>query len=122
MTDQNDQSTSSPDAQDTALAKRLDSIGWALFLIMIGGLWLAPEGAVPDGTWLVGTGLIILGLTIVRHIKHLGISAFWIIIGILALGSGISDICGVELPVFPILVILLGAGIILEPLIKKMRG
>ncbi|UCG58021.1 MAG: hypothetical protein JSU70_00665 [Phycisphaerales bacterium] len=122
MTDQNDESTGNPEAGDIALSKRLDSIGWALFLIMIGGLWLAPEGTVPEGTWLVGTGLIILGLTVVRHVKHVTVSGFWVIIGILALGSGISNIYGLELPVFPILVILLGAGIILEPLIKKMRS
>jgi hypothetical protein len=47
-----------------ALDRRLEGIGWALFLIMIGGLGLVPS--VPQGTWLVGTGLIMLGLNVAR--------------------------------------------------------
>ncbi len=34
---------------------------------MIGGLWLAPSQLVPEGTWLIGTGLIMLGLTAARQ-------------------------------------------------------
>ena len=47
--------------------KKIDAIGWALFLIMIGCLWLMPKGSVPEGTWLVGTALIIFGSSIIRH-------------------------------------------------------
>ena len=42
------------DAADTA--KRLDQIGWGIFLVMIGTIWLVP--AVPPGTWLIGTGIL----------------------------------------------------------------
>ncbi len=47
MIKEQDQLRRAQDAKKTALDKRLDSIGWGLFLIMIGGLWLAPEGLVP---------------------------------------------------------------------------
>ena len=49
--------------RDYHLEQRLDSIGWGLFLVMIGCLWLLPEGTLPEGTWLVGMALIIFGLS-----------------------------------------------------------
>ena len=122
MTAQNDQPAGNQDAQKNALDKRLDSIGWGLFLLMIGGLWLAPEGSVPEGTWLIGTGLIILGLTGVRYLNRIKISGFWVVLGILALGCGLSDLFGIDLPVFAILLIIVGASIILKPLMGRMRS
>jgi len=62
MNEQTEQAQESREPEKMALDKRLDALGWGLFLIMIGGLWLAPEGWVPEGTWLIGTGIIILGL------------------------------------------------------------
>ena len=45
--------------------------------------------------------------------------AFTTIIGVIALTAGIGDIMGVELPVFPILIILIGLSIILGHLTEK---
>jgi hypothetical protein len=115
---QNDQ-----DVQKGALDKQLDSIGWGLFLLMIGCLLLVPdEWGVPDGTWLLGTGLIILALVVVRLLNGIKISGFWVFLGVLALASGLGDVFGLDVPVFPILLILIGAGIILRPLIEKARS
>ena len=86
---------------------------------MIGGLWLIPDERVPEGTWLIGTGLIILGLVGIRFLYGIKISGFWVVLGILALAFGISDFLGLDLPVFAILLILVGASIILKPLLKK---
>jgi hypothetical protein len=103
------------DAQKSSLNKRLDEIGWALFLIMIGGLWLLPAGKVPEGTWLVGAGLIMLGVNGVRYSNGIKVSSFTVILGVLALAGGLADFLGVKLPLFPILLILIGASIILKP-------
>lgn len=118
MTEQVDQPTRDQDEQESALDKRLDSIGWALFLIMIGGLWLAPKGSIPEGTWLIGTAVIILGMSWVRYLNGITISKFWFVLGILALGSGLSDLLAVDLPVFPILLIIVGASILLKPVFE----
>jgi len=118
MAVQNDQ-----DAQKGALDKQLDSIGWGVFLLMIGGLLLVPdEWGVPEGAWLLGTGLIILALMVVRFLNAIEISGFWVFLGILALASGLGDVFGLNVPVFPILLILIGAGIILRPLIERARS
>jgi hypothetical protein len=114
MTAQNAQPPVVEDTFKEALDNRLNAIGWGLFLIMIGGLWLAPEGMIPEGTWLIGTGLIILGLALVRYLNGIEVSWFWIGLGILALGTGVGDLVGLSLPVFPILLIIAGVATIVR--------
>jgi membrane-bound ClpP family serine protease len=65
------------DLQKMHLNKRLEAVAWGLFLIMIGGLWLLPE-AVPEGTWLFGVGIIMLGLNGVRKLYGIKMSGFTI--------------------------------------------
>ena len=119
MNEQTNQPATTQDEQKKALDKRLDSIGWALFLIMIGCLWLVPPFMVPQGAWLIGTGIIILGITWVRHINNIMINKFWIVIGIIALASGLSQFLGIKLPLFPILLVIVGVSIIVKPMMKN---
>jgi hypothetical protein len=51
--------------QKVALNARFEAIGWVLFFIMIGPHGLMPDGMVPSGTWLIGTGLILLSTDLV---------------------------------------------------------
>ncbi len=119
MTTQDNQATNNQDTQKSALDKRLDAIGWGLFLIMIGGLWLLPEGMLPDGTWLIGMGVIILGLSAYRIFIGIRVSGFWTVIGILALGFGLSEVFYLDLPLIPILLILFGVSMIYKYFTKK---
>jgi hypothetical protein len=119
MEQQSDQPAGNLDEKRRALDKRLESIGWALFLIMIGGLWLAPEGSVPEGAWLVGTGVIILSLMVIRYLYGIKVNAFWLVLGIVALAFGISSVFGLNIPVLPILIIIIGLNIVLKPFLKK---
>jgi hypothetical protein len=98
--------------QKRALDSQLERIGWGLFLIMIGGLALVPKGLVPEGVWLVGTGLIMLGLNVARRLNGIRVSGFTVVLGLAALAAGLSAVAGVSLPVFPILLIALGAQIL----------
>jgi hypothetical protein len=107
-----------PDAQ-AAVSRRLDELAWALFLILIGAIWLLPAGTVPEGTWLVGAGLILLGINAVRSLKGVKMSGFAIVLGVLALVAGLGHLAGVKVPVFAILFIIIGASIILRPLFAK---
>ena len=107
------------DQQKRYLNKRLEAISWGLFLIMIGGLWLLPDEKVPEGTWLFGVGLILLGLNIARHLNGIKISGFTVFLGIIAVCIGTGDFFGVDVPIFPILIILWGLSVVLEPFLKK---
>ena len=44
------------------------------------------------------------------------------LLGIIALACGISGLYGIVLPVFPILIIIFGAHIVLEPMLKKKKS
>ena len=104
--------------QKSDLSKRLEAIGWALFLIMMGGIWLVSNEWVPQGAWLIGAGLIMLGLNVARYLSGIKISGFTIVLGLLALILGVSGFLGAHLPFFSILLILVGAGIVLKRLFE----
>ena len=105
-----------------ALNKRLETIGWALFLIMIGGIGLVPKEQAPEGVWLVGVGLIMLGLNVARYMNGIRTSNGTIVLGALALISGIGNLLGLDLPVFAILIILIGANLLLRQLFQDRPG
>jgi hypothetical protein len=101
------------------LNNRLENIGWGSFLIMLGGIWLVPDQFIPEGTWLIGAGLILIGLNLVRYLNQIEMSSFTLILGGAALLIGISDFFRVDLPFFPILLIIIGAKLIIQPLIEN---
>jgi hypothetical protein len=101
------------------LNKRLENVSWGLFLIMLGGIWLVPDRFVPEGSWLIGAGFILIGLNIVRYLKQIPMSNFSLLLGGAALLIGISDFFQVDLPFFPILMIVIGAKLIIQPLVEK---
>jgi len=106
-------------AQAGPLSQRLERIGWALFLIMIGSVTLLPDGLVPEGTWLVGTGLIMIALKVIRHFKGLPVNGFTNVLGLIALAVGVSSVTGVELPVFPVLLAAIGLQIVFSVLLPR---
>lgn len=94
------------------LNKRLETVSWGLFLIMLGGLAFAKD--VPEGTWLIGVGVIMLGLNAVRILLGIRASWFTLVLGTIALLSGLSSVLGVDIPVGPLLIILIGLAIIVR--------
>ncbi len=102
------------DPAKAALNDRLQTISWALFLIMVGGFLLVPSGQLPEGSWLIGVGVILLGLNVVRYLSGIRMSTFTTILGAIAVVAGLGDFAGVDVPVGPILIILIGAAIILR--------
>ena len=98
-----------------AVNRRLEAIGWGLFLIIIGALWLIPDERVPDGTWLIAAGVIMLGVNIVRYLNDIKLSRASLLLGLLALIFGVGAFVGLDLPFVAILLIVFGAGIILRP-------
>jgi hypothetical protein len=113
------QDLSDQDTRNKSLNKRLEDIGWGLFLIMIGVIWLVPGAQLPHGFWLIGAAAIMLGLNAVRYLNGIKMSGFTIALGLLALAAGLGSLFGLKLPLFAILLILIGASIILKPLFEK---
>lgn len=98
-------------------ARRLDQIGWGIFMIMIGTIWLVPR--VPPGTWLIGTGILLLMLNAIRSRVGIPWSGFWVGVGVIALAAGVGGAIGITVPLFPICLVIFGAALILKPLVSQ---
>ncbi len=98
-------------SRNDKIAGRIDAIGWALFFVMIGGLGLFSAESVPEGTWLVGLGVIWLGGNAARFAYGLKAIGWTLIAGVVALAAGLGGIFGVELPIFPILLVVCGLSV-----------
>lgn len=101
------------------IEERLDGIGWALFFVMLGVLWLLPESVVPEDTWLIGMAMIIFGVNYTKYMKGIEVDYFFLVIGLIALSFGLGGILGVSLPIFPIILVLVGLSILFSPTIKE---
>ena len=102
-----------------ALNKRLESAAWGLFLVMLGLIWLVPDNKVPQDAWLLGAGVILLGLNGIRYLKGIRPSGFSVFLGVLGVLLGIGGLLDLDLPVVPILVILVGLSMIGGTVFKK---
>lgn len=98
-----------------ALNRRLEAIGWGLFMITIGVLWLAPQGVVPAGTWLIVAGAILLGVNLARYLNAIKLSGTSLLLGLLAIVFGVGEFFGLQLPFVAILLIIFGADMLLRP-------
>ncbi len=93
----------------------MEAIGWGLLLILTGGTWLAPKGTIPEGTWLIGVGLILLGINAARYLNKIPINGFTTTLGVLAFVLGGIELAGsilrvaFDLPITAIALIVFGA-------------
>ncbi len=92
--------------------EKLDKYGWGIFLIFVGMIIIFPDATFPDGTFLLGIGIILLGINFIKYSKKLPISKFTIFIGLIALLSGLTTIYGFDLDIIPIILILWGLSLI----------
>ncbi len=107
------------------LGRNFDAIGWGALFIWWGISVLITS--LPVGTVAIGTGVILIGVNLARKLTGVPISRFSTTVGILALVWGVLELLGVllnlpfELPVFAILLILLGV-IVLLPELSRTKN
>lgn len=106
-------------AQRSDLEKTLIELGWGLFFIWIG---IAVLTGVGTGISLLGVGIIILSLQIVRALAKLRIDRFWLVVSLLLFTIGFSELFHWTLFLFPILMILGGSWLCLKGLIGERVG
>lgn len=111
----------SVDPEKAAMNKRFESVGWGLFLIMLGGFMFIPDTTVSKGFWSIGIGLIFLGLNAVRYLNGMRMSGFTTFLGILSLVGGIIQLLGWKSMDGAFFLIILGAYLILKPFFDKQR-
>jgi hypothetical protein len=115
MSVSNTQTTTIRNPEKTALNKRLETIGWGLFLIMLGGSALVPDDMVSDGWWSIGVGLIMFGLNVARYRNEIKMSGFTTFLGIIAIISGVLQLMGLNDLGGAIFLIILGSYLIIKP-------
>jgi hypothetical protein len=105
------------------LDQKLETVAWAAFFIWWGITELVQS--LPPGIGAIGIGVILLGLNAARQQNGLPASGFTIILGILAIVWGGLELAGVllhlsvELPVFAILLVVLGVTMLGRSLIQN---
>jgi hypothetical protein len=109
------------DIEKAALNKRLETIAWGCFLIMLGGFMFVPGEIIKGGWWSIGVGLIFLGLNVARYFSGMRMSGFTTFLGILSVIGGLLDLVGMEGVNGAVLLIVLGGYLILKPYFEKRQ-
>ncbi len=103
------------DPEKAALNKRLETAGWGLFLILLGGFMFIPDTTISKGFWSIAIGLIFLGLNASRYFNGIRMSGFTTFLGVLAVIGGIIQLLGWKSLDGAFFLIILGAYLILKP-------
>jgi hypothetical protein len=114
MTDQL-KASNTPNTDKVTLNKRLETVAWGLFLIMLGGFAFVPKSLAPDGLWSIGVGLIMLGLNIARYFAKIKMSGFTTVLGIISILGGLLQLFGIRNLEGAFLLIILGAYLLIKP-------
>lgn len=109
------------DPEKAALNKRLETMAWGSFLIMLGGFMFMPEEIVKGGWWSIGVGLIFLGLNAARYFYGLRMSGFTTFLGVISVIGGVVGLVGMRDLDGAILLIVLGGYLILKPYFDKRQ-
>ena len=104
------------------LNRKVELIAWGVFFLWWG---IVEFKFLPHGTGDFGIGLILLGMNAVRSLKGIPTSGWTISLGILMLADGILELARTvlnlpfKLPIFAILLILLGMILLVRELLKE---
>lgn len=101
--------------------RRLQTAAWGIIIILFGGLGLVPGDQT--NLFVLGIGVILLGLNLIRYINKIPINGFSTTFGMVALVLGgtasLRSILGwkthLELSLIPILLIALGFYLLIPP-------
>jgi len=109
------------DEEKAVLNKRLETIAWGCFLVMLGGFAFIPEQIIAGGFWSIGVGVIMLGLNAARYAYGLKMSGFTTFLGVVSLISGVLEVVGLNTIGGPIFLIVLGLYLLVKPWFEKQQ-
>jgi hypothetical protein len=109
------------DPDKASLNKRMETIAWGFFLILLGGFMFVPDEIIKGGWWSIGVGLIMLGLNAARYFRGIRMSGFTTFLGVISVIGGSLDLVGMEGIDGAILLIVLGGYLILKPYFERRQ-
>lgn len=104
-----------------AMERFLDDVGWAALLITVGALWLVPAEQLPHGMWMIAVGVILLVLNVARYMLQIPVNGSTLVAGTVALLAGIAAAFAIDLPIFPIALVLIGVCLLLGSVRKNLH-
>ncbi len=107
--------------EKASLNKRLESMAWGLFLIMLGGFAFVPSDTIPGGVWSIGVGVIMLGLNLARYMNKIKMSGFTTFLGVVSVVGGLLELFTKKNLEGAILLIILGAYVIAKSWIERQQ-
>ncbi len=99
-------------------ADKLSTIGWSLFLIWVG---IALLMKLDTSIGLLGVGIITLLVQGARKCFNLKIEGFWVVIGLLFVIGSLWEIYKPNLPLVPVLLIVMGAALLVSVIRHLMQ-
>ena len=106
-------STHPSEVESQRMAARLDAAGWGAFFLWVG---TALTANLDWGIGLLGVGLITLGGQAARKRFDIPVEGFWLVVGLLFSLGGIWEIFNVEFEFGPVLLVIVGLGLLLSAL------
>jgi hypothetical protein len=100
------------------LARKLDAVGWGLFLIWLGVVLLAKA---QTSVALLGIGIIMLGVQLARVVLKLKVEGFWFVVGLLFVVGGLWQLADTRIPLVPILLIAAGLALVLTRFLPRQQ-
>ena len=93
--------------------KHYTAIAWGLLFLLLGTLMIIPGDQ--NAIFVLGIGIVLLGLNLVRSIKKIPVSPFSTTLGILALGFGsyamvrpLLQLPHIQVDLIPVVLIVIG--------------
>lgn len=99
--------------------EHLDEFGWGLLFLMSGAILLVPGIPNPWGVWLVGAGVILLGLNSVRYARGMRPNLFTTGLGVIGIVAGTGELLSLDLPILALGLVLCGVLVLLKPFRRR---
>lgn len=101
------------------LSGRLDEVAWALLFLMSGAILAIPGVPHPWAAWFIGVGAILIAVNLAAYAMGLRLNVLTVGCGAIAAAAGVGAYVGIEIPILALVLVLIGAIILLEPLVKR---
>ena len=106
-------------AEDKKKNRRIEHATWAIFLMFFGLMFILDEKYIPDGAWMLGIGILLILLNVLRYVQTLPISHFTAALGVLLMILGVGDYASYKVPTGALIVFIIGAFLLGNVLIKE---
>jgi hypothetical protein len=98
------------------VARKLDAVGWGLFLIWLGIVLLAKA---QTSVALLGIGIIMLGVQLARLVLKIKWEGFWFVVGLLFIIGSLWQLANTRIELIPILLIAAGLALVLTRFLPR---